>query len=88
MFQRASSEVYWLSLAELKDQIGHFAPWYEEFLIAKCGLDKAATKEYFNTANPSLLNRLRESERCGDNINLTEASEFLKSEFQKAGKFR
>jgi hypothetical protein len=86
MFQRASSEVYWLSLAELKDQIGHYAPWYEEFLIAKCGLDKAVTKEYFNTANPSnpsLLNRLMESERCGNLETFKEASGFLFSEFRK-----
>jgi len=87
MFQRASSEVYWLSRAELENQIGHYAPWYEEFLIAKCGLDKAVTKEYFNTANPSLLNRLMEFERCGDKLTSKEAEGFLVSEFQKAGKY-
>jgi len=87
MFQRASSEVYWLSRTDLEDQIGHYAPWYEEFLIARCGMDKAVTKEYFNTTNPSLLNRLLEFERCGDKLTSNEADEFLWSEFHKAGKF-
>jgi len=87
MFQRASSEVYWLSTAELDDQIGHFAPWYEEFLIAKCGLDKAVMKAYFKGGNQSLLNRLMESERCGEMETLKEAARFLMGEFEKRRKF-
>ena len=83
MFQRASSEVYWLSTAEIMEQIGHYAPWYEEFLIAKCGLDKAVTKEYFNTANPSLLNRVVRFEKCGDLATAMEALQFLNRELHR-----
>jgi hypothetical protein len=39
MFQQASTQVHWLTHAEL-DQLGMRAPWYEEFLIARCGLNK------------------------------------------------
>ena len=88
MFQRASSEVYWLSRAELEDQIGHLAPWYEEFLIARCGLDKAAVKAYFTSGgSQSLLNRLNKFESCGDGLTFREALDFLLSEFRKRGNF-
>lgn len=87
MFQRASSEVYWLSRAELEDQIGFHAPWYEEFLIAQCGLDKAVTKEYFKGDNPSLLDRVLRFDRCGDKLTSKEAEGFLVGEFQKSGKY-
>jgi hypothetical protein len=39
MFEQASTQVHWLTHAEL-DQLGMRAPWYEEFLIARCGLNK------------------------------------------------
>lgn len=41
MFQQASTEVHWLTRREFFE-LGQRAPWYEEFLIARCGLDKGA----------------------------------------------
>lgn len=51
MFEHASTEVRWLSDDELEHQVGRKAPWYEEFLIARCGFDKAA-EESFLTLDP------------------------------------
>jgi hypothetical protein len=86
MFQRASSEVYWLSSAEL-EQIGHYPPWYEQFLIGRCGLDTSVAQRYWNSAgDQSLLNRLIEAERCGERLSIGEAIGFLVNEFIKAGK--
>jgi hypothetical protein len=41
MFGNASTEIHWLSGREIY-QLGEFAPWFEEFLIARCGLKKDA----------------------------------------------
>ena len=41
MFGNASTEIHWLSGREIY-QLGEFAPWFEEFLIARCGLNKDA----------------------------------------------
>ena len=40
MFERASNEIHWLSADELYNQLGRRPPWYEELLIARCGLGK------------------------------------------------
>jgi hypothetical protein len=40
MFANSSTEVHWLSAEELQYELGERPPWYEEFLIARCGLDK------------------------------------------------
>lgn len=86
MFQRASSEVYWLSSAEL-EQIGRYPPWYEQFLIGRCGLDTSVAQRYWNSGgDQSLLNRLIEAERCGEQLTMGEAITFLVNEFIKAGK--
>jgi len=83
MFQRASSEVYWLSDAE--QQIGRYAPWYEQFLIGRCGLNKSIEQRYFS-GDESLLNHYGEVLRCGERLTETEAVTFLMNEFVKAGK--
>jgi hypothetical protein len=40
MFANSSTEVHWLSQEELQYELGQRPPWYEEFLISRCGLDK------------------------------------------------
>ena len=50
MFEQASTEVHWLSERELALQLGQRPPWYEEFLIARCGLDKSAETRFYATA--------------------------------------
>jgi ATP-dependent protease ClpP protease subunit len=41
MFDNASTDIHWLTGNEIT-QLGLFAPWFEEFLIARCNLDKGA----------------------------------------------
>jgi len=41
MFEHASTQIHWLSDDELINQLGRRAMWYEEFLIARCGLNKS-----------------------------------------------
>jgi ATP-dependent protease ClpP protease subunit len=38
MFAKASTDIHWLSDAEL-EQLGFRPPWYEEVLVARCGLN-------------------------------------------------
>ena len=72
--------------AEL-EQIGYYPPWYEQFLIGRCGLDTSVAQRYWNSAgDQSLLNRLIEAERCGEQLTMGEAITFLVNEFIKAGK--
>jgi hypothetical protein len=40
MNRTSSTEIYWLEYSEL-EELGNHPSWYEEFLIAKCGYDKA-----------------------------------------------
>ena len=86
MFQRASSEVYWLSYAELWKQIGCRSPWYEQFLMGRCGLDKSVEERYWATGDKSLLNHTRDVEECADWLTVPSAISFLVNEFIKAGK--
>jgi hypothetical protein len=86
MFQRASTEVYWLTRAEIEDQLGSRPPWYEQFLIAKCGLDKAMERRYFSTNDKKLLKQLKAVTSCGDNLTATDAESFLNRELARAGR--
>ena len=45
MFENASTEIHWLDLDELR-MLGERPAWYEEFLIARCGLDKDAEMRF------------------------------------------
>jgi hypothetical protein len=47
MFEQASTEVHWLTERELALQLGQRPPWYKEFLIARCGLDKSAETRFY-----------------------------------------
>jgi len=86
MFQRASTEVYWLSDDEIEEQLGRRPPWYEQFLIARCGLDKSLEKRYFKGYDQALLDRLVEVNNCGNRLSLPEAQAFLKTELKKSAK--
>ena len=46
MMRRASNEIYWLAKPDY-DAIGVYAPWYEEVLLAECGMEKDAAKRAF-----------------------------------------
>lgn len=77
MFQNASTEVHWMTFHEIQDELGFRAPWYEQYLIAKCGLDKAMEQRYFATNDASLLPRINAVSRCGFLSTRDEASSFL-----------
>jgi len=55
MFEHASNEIHWLTNDELQRQLGPRPPWYEEFLIARCGLDKAVEQRYLAEPDNQVL---------------------------------
>jgi hypothetical protein len=55
MFEHASNEIHWLTDDELERQLGKRPPWYEEFLIARCGLDKAAEQRFLAEPDDKVL---------------------------------
>lgn len=63
MLGNASNEIYWLTQRD-KDAIGFRAPWYEQMLVTRCGLDKKMEAKYFATDDPSLLQEIRKMQHC------------------------
>jgi len=86
MFQRASTEVYWLTKLEIEDQLGRRPPWYEQFLIARCGLDKNLEKHYFQTNDSRLLKRVLDVDSCGLRLSRPDSERFLNAEFRNGQK--
>ena len=91
MFQRASSEIYWLSILDVDQQLGRRPPWYEQFLIARCGFDKALDKQYFDFGGggadrKTLLNRALNVDSCGEKLSQPEAEVYVEAEIIKAKK--
>ncbi len=79
MFQNASTEVHWLTQNDL-DEVGLRLPWYEQFLISKCGLDKTAEKEYFKSDNNTYLVEMRRIEDCAEESYSRDRGSYIKSE--------
>ena len=74
MFEQASTEIYWLSDDEFMHQLGRRPAWYEEFLIARCGFDKAAEERYFlDPSHQEPLAQIKAPVYCGQNLTLNEA---------------
>lgn len=84
MFQRASTEVHWLTDPEIGEQLGRRPPWYEQFLIARCGLDKALERRYWqmHDKDQKLLDQLVSVDICGERLSRPDAEAFLKAELQ------
>lgn len=80
MFQRASTEVYWLSREEIEEHLGRRPPWYEQFLIARCGFSKDLERKYFSTNDKAILDQLMTVNSCGAKLSTPEAKSFLMSE--------
>ncbi len=69
MFEHASTEIHWLTDDELRHELGERPPWYEEFLIARCGLDKAVQEQFLQDSdNATLFNSLMTVTDCGRNL--------------------
>ena len=58
-------------------------PWYEQFLIARCGFDKSLEREYFKTNNIALRDHITEANACGRQLTEREAKEFVRAELRK-----
>lgn len=82
MFQRASTEVYWLSKDETDEQLGRHSPWYEQFLIARCGLNKSLERKAFSTGDDAMIDQVTKVADCGHLISNAEARAFLASELK------
>jgi hypothetical protein len=68
-FQRASTQIYWLTTEDLLD-IGLQARWYEEYLIAQCDYQKGTEEAYLRVKRGTqqaklLLRHLRAVHACG-----------------------
>src|ERR1035441_7529559 len=73
MFEHASNEIHWLTNDEL-EQLGTRPPWYEEFLIARCGLDKSVEQRFrADPNNDVLLSQLMTVFECGVHLTRTDA---------------
>jgi len=73
MFENASSEIHWLTDDELQ-ALGENPAWYEEFLIARCNLNKEARPYYL--AHPDdkvVFAKLMEVYGCGKRLTEQEA---------------
>lgn len=80
MFQQASTDVYWLSRAEVEEQLGRRPPWFDQLLIAKCGLDTSLERRYFTSGDVTLLPGLYLTEECANRLAAEEGRKFLSSE--------
>jgi hypothetical protein len=81
LFQRASTEVYWLTTDDVLS-IGLQAPWYEEYLIANCGYKKgvAAGLLRSNSGSPeqkAVVEYMRQVLACGRSKAESERREFI-----------
>ena len=86
MFQQASTDVYWLSRAEVEEQLGRRPPWFDQLLIAKCGLDTSLERRYFASGDVALLPGLFLAEECGDRLAAAEGRKFLLNELNASTK--
>lgn len=74
MFEHASNEIHWLSDDELERQLGKRPPWYEEFLIARCGLDKAVEQRFLaEPENHVLYDQIMSVFACGFDLTRADA---------------
>lgn len=83
MMSIASTELYWLSGDDLVVRIGRRAPWYEKFLITRCGFDKKIESEYFagkSDGTTDLLRRRIEVRNCAATLNAAETITFVMKE--------
>jgi hypothetical protein len=79
MFERASTEIHWLTQDELQHELGERPSWYEEFMIARCGLDKAMEEKFLRDPdnNETLFTPLMRVEDCGMQLTRPEATKAL-----------
>jgi len=77
MFQNASTEIWWLTPSEIEDQVGMRPPWYEQFLISRCGSDKATERAYFRTNDKRFRDQLVKVNMCGRELSRPDAQAFF-----------
>jgi hypothetical protein len=88
MFQRASTEVYWLSDYQIDVQLGMRPPWYEQYLIAQCGLDKTVERKALaGSSDPALRAQIQRVNECADQKTQAASLGFIVQELKRAGKW-
>jgi hypothetical protein len=82
MFANASTGIHWLSENEL-EQLGQWAPWYEEVLVARCGLTEHNMG--YTLIDPNDLQaarRMKDVADCQAKISFSEAVKFLNAVYR------
>jgi hypothetical protein len=78
MFEHASTEIHWLTDDELRHELGERPSWYEEFLIARYGLDKATEEQFLRDPdNETLFKSMMRAEDCGRQLTRSEIMKAL-----------
>lgn len=76
MFSRSSTDIHWLSDDEL-EQLGWRAPWYEELLVARCGLDTQKEKNALASEDPKAKEWLKHVADCASLLTAPDADKNL-----------
>jgi ATP-dependent protease ClpP protease subunit len=89
MFSRSSTDIHWLSDDEL-EQLGWRAPWYEELLVARCGLNTQKEKDALASEDPKAKEWLKHVADCASLLTAPDADRNLNAALvryhaQKAG---
>jgi hypothetical protein len=88
MFAKASSDIHWLSEAEL-EQLGLRPPWYEEVLVARCGLKARGEFEEidaFGGGNIQAHSELKAVLDCAANLTYPDAERSLNAALARYNK--
>jgi hypothetical protein len=76
IFAKASTDVHWLSDHEL-EQLGTRAPWYEEILVARCGLNTREEAIALKSDDVQSNNKLKAVAGCAANLTYADAEKNL-----------
>lgn len=93
MTSTSSKEIHWLTSEEI-DAIGEYPPWYEEFLIAKCGYQgRTKERELFlkalNSTNiDAWIGEIGRVKECEDKFVAAELKRTLRTVLQEADPLR
>lgn len=84
----SSTDIHWLSDDELK-QLGSRAPWYEEVLVARCGLNRHEEEEAYASANDGVqaTAKLKTVSLCASELTLPDAEKNLNAALARYNKY-
>lgn len=84
MFSKASTEIYWLTAEDLDERVGRWAPWWEQYMVTRCGLDKTSYLAMMNkqVAPTSTGKDYEEAMTCAIQIQMGEAINTLRHKYK------